>query len=147
MEIMMPILKVKKIRPGAKLPKYAHCGDSGMDLFAFDVTLINPGEVQLISTGLAFEIPYGYELQIRPRSGLSFKYPNYIANSPGTVDSGYRGEVKILIVNNTDSGWFIYQGGKIAQAVLCKVETAHVTEVEELTESKRGENGFGSTGP
>lgn len=142
-------VKVKRLHPDAIIPKYAKPGDAGFDLVAVEEVIIAPGETFLVSTGLAFEIPEGYELQIRPRSGMSAKTKLRIANAPGTIDSGYRGEVKI-IVNNIDE-WnsfaeMIAPGDRIAQGVLQRVPKARFEVVESLSESDRGEGGFGSTG-
>jgi dUTP pyrophosphatase len=139
-------IKVKKLKPEAILPQYAHPGDAGMDLFSTEKYLLKPGERCLVSTGLAFEIPFGYELQIRPRSGLALKKGISLVNTPGTLDAGYRGELGIILINHGQEDFIILPGDKIAQAVLNKFETAEIEEVSELSDTARGAGGFGSTG-
>lgn len=143
-------VKVKKLHPDAVIPKYAHEGDAGFDLVAVEDTVIEPGETKLVPLGLAFEIPQGYEIQIRPRSGLSLKTKLRQSNCVGTIDAGYRGEVKAMF-DNTDKDLYtgvikINKGDRIAQGVLNKVPQAQFIEVYELNESERGEGGFGSSG-
>ena len=137
---------MKKLKPNAIIPSYAYPGDAGMDLFSTDNYLIKPSKRLLISTGIAVEIPEGYELQIRPRSGLALKKGISIVNTPGTLDSGYRGEIGVILINHGEEDFGINEGDKIAQAVLNKIEIAEVEEVEELSETRRGSGGFGSTG-
>ena len=157
---------IKKLHPDAITPKYATEGSAGFDLTAVEDCVINEGEITLIPTGLSFEIPLGYELQIRPRSGKSLNSHFRIANSPGTIDSDYRGEVMIiaehngpieheLVMNSNTSmldlgtyndGIFIAKGERIAQAILAPITQADFVELEELSETERGEDGFGSTG-
>ena len=139
-------VKIKKLKEEAKIPEYAHYGDAGMDLFSCDDVVLKPGERKLISTGLAFEIPYGTELQIRPRSGLALKKGISIVNSPGTLDHGYRGELGVVLINHGDEDFEVKKGDKIAQAVLNKIEIAEIEEVSELSETARGDGGYGSTG-
>ena len=139
-------LKIKKLNPEAILPSYAHKGDAGMDLFSIKDYILKPGERVFIETGLAFEIEEGYEIQIRPRSGLALKYGLSIVNSPGTVDSGYRGPINIILINHGQETFTVNKGDKVAQAVLNKIEKAEIEEVSELSESQRGDGGFGSTG-
>lgn len=145
-------IKVKKLNADAVIPKYAKTGDSGFDLVATKDVSIYAGGTVLVPTGLAFEIPENYELQVRPRSGLSLRTNLRVANSPGTVDSSFRGEV-MVIMTNTSSGNFydslpivIKKGEKIAQGVICPIIKAELLEVEELSSTERGDNGFGSTG-
>ena len=138
-------VKVKKTDESAKFPKYMHKGDSGFDLASIEHITISPGEIKLIGTGLSFEIPVGFELQVRPRSGMSMKTNFRIANSPGTCDSNYRGEVKIIAENTGHRPIFIEKGDRIAQGVICPVYQAVFVE-EELEDSERGSNGFGSSG-
>lgn len=138
-------IKVNKIDESANIPKYAHKGDSGFDLASTESCTISPGETKLISTGLAFSIPEGYEMQVRPRSGMSAKSKFRVANSPGTIDSNYRGEVKIIAENTGHRPIFIEKGDRIAQGVICPVYEAVFIE-EELSETVRGKNGFGSSG-
>ena len=130
-------------------PIYAKEGDSGFDLRADESGLLKPMERKLVSTGLYFELPDGYELQIRPRSGLAYKKGITVLNSPGTVDTGYRGEIKVLLINlsNEDFNW--EKGERIAQGVISpRVSTDYggLVEVKEINKSERGEGGFGSTG-
>lgn len=166
-------MKVKRLSEDAVLPVYAKQGDSGFDLVATEDILIEPGETKLVPTGLAFEIPEGYELQVRPRSGVSAKTKLRVANAPGTVDAGFRGEVKVIIDNIAQrdvgretnhaktlagdmqwaeglriprSTYLIRKGDRIAQGVIAPVARVHFEEVSELSESERGTGGFGSTG-
>jgi dUTP pyrophosphatase len=139
-------IKIKKINSEAILPHYMHKGDAGMDLFSCENYILGPGERKLFGIGLKIEIPEGYEMQIRPKSGLTLKYGITVLNTPGTIDSSYRGEVGVILINHRDEDYEIKKGEKIAQAVINRVETAEITEVEELSDSSRGEGGFGSTG-
>jgi len=147
-------MKFKKLHPDAQLPKRATPGASGMDLVAIENTILNPGETQLIKTGLAVEIPFGFEMQIRPRSGLSLKTNLRICNAPGTLDSDYRGEICVIIQNitppdpdfSTDGRILIKKGDRIAQAVICPVIMTDPEWTDELSDTERGENGFGSSG-
>ena len=140
------ILKLKKLRSDAKLPSYAHPGDAGMDIYSSEDVLIIAGKTKIISTGLSFEIPYGFEMQIRPKSGLSLNFGLTILNSPGTLDAGYRGELKILVFNTSDKDYEVKKGQKIAQGIVSKIELVDIEEVSELSDTSRGKNGFGSTG-
>ncbi len=142
----MAKIRIKKIRDNAVTPHYEHDGDAGMDLYAVEDSSLHPGERKLIPTGLQVEVPKGYEMQIRPKSGLALKYGITVLNTPGTVDSCYRGEVEVIMLNASDRDYEIKAGEKVAQAVIAKVEKAVVEEVEELTETQRGSGGFGSTG-
>ncbi|MDA1553023.1 dUTP diphosphatase [Bacillus cereus group sp. TH243-3LC] len=142
-------VKIKRLKD-VDLPKYAKLGDSGFDLVAAEDTIIWPSETKVVLTGLAFEIPPGYELQVRPRSGMTRNTKLRVVL--GTVDSGYRGEVGVLI-DNTEipkaanmQAHVIEKGTRIAQGVIAPVETAHFEEVDELSDSERGTNGYGSTG-
>ncbi len=130
------------------LPGYASEGASGMDIRAcveFPVTL-EPGQIKLIPTGLALSIPRGYEVQIRPRSGLALKYGIGMVNGPGTIDSDYRGEIGIILINWGDETFLVRMGDRIAQMVLAKVYHADFQRVEDLDETQRGEGGFGHSG-
>jgi dUTP pyrophosphatase len=138
-------VKVKRLHPDAKLPQYAHDGDAGADLFANESVTIEPGETVVISTGLAVEIPPGFEWQIRPRSGLTVR--TKLRVQLGTIDSTYRGEVGIIVDNTAQ--WdrrHIRKGDKVAQGVIAPVIHGVFTEVDELDETSRGSRGFGSTG-
>ncbi len=139
-------IKIKKIEKDAILPHYAHEGDAGMDVYSCEDCVIKPGERKLVRTGLCFEIPKGYEIQIRPKSGLALNYGITVLNTPGTLDSGYRGELKIILFNTGKEEYKIKKGQKISQIVLSKYEEAEIEEVSELSNTRRGENGFGSTG-
>ena len=157
-------LGFKKLDPNAQLPKYAHEGDAGMDVFALEDTYLEYGTSKIVRTGIAAEIPDGYELQVRARSGLAVKGIE-VVNGPGTVDSKYRGEIGVILrfihlhtepvyangdVIGTrrppDHGYEIKKGDKIAQLVLAPVTFAEPFEVQELSETDRGTGGFGSTG-
>ena len=139
-------IKIKKIRDNAILPSYAHLGDAGMDVFSVVEKDIQPGEVALIPIGYAVEIPDGYEIQIRPKSGLALKYGITILNTPGTIDSGYRGEICAIVINHGKKIFHVAEGMKIAQMVLCKYEKICFVESSVLMESERNDGGFGSTG-
>ena len=128
------------------LPKYARDGDAGMDICAAEDTHISAFNWKAISTGLYVEIPDGYEIQIRSRSGLAFKYGVSVLNSPGTIDSGYRGEIKVILKNSDHHRYEIKKGDRIAQMVVSEFTKASLTEVAELSETERGEGGLGSTG-
>ena len=139
-------LKVKIIDKRAILPRYAHPGDAGLDLFALESTEVPPGESALIRTGLVIELPEHTEAQIRPRSGLALNHQLTLLNTPGTIDWGYRGEVKVIMINHGKKSFRVEEGMKIAQMVIKPVLTVEVVQVEELSDTKRGEGGFGSTG-
>ena len=139
-------IRIKKLYPDVETPKYQTSGAVGFDLRAVENVSIPSGETRLVGTGLAVELPHGYELQIRPRSGLALKHSITVLNSPGTVDSDYRGEIKVLLINHGKSDFQISKGDRIAQAVVNRVEIVDIVEVEELSETQRGDKGFGSTG-
>lgn len=130
------------------LPAYATEGSSGMDIRAnIDNTIVlQPMQRQIVPTGLFLEIPQGYEIQVRPRSGLALKNGITCLNSPGTVDADYRGEIKVILINLSNELQTIEHGDRIAQMVLAKVEKANLTLVQQLNETTRGEGGFGHTG-
>ena len=130
------------------LPQYATPGSAGMDLRAFlkEPVSLQPGERQLVPTGLFLQIPEGYEGQVRPRSGLALKQGITCLNSPGTVDSDYRGEIKVILVNLSNEVQVLHSGDRIAQLVIQKVEKADMVIVDRLTETVRAAGGFGSTG-
>ena len=130
------------------LPAYETSGSSGMDLRAFvtEEIELKPLERKLIPTGLFLEIPEGYEAQLRPRSGLAFKHGISLPNTPATIDSDYRGEIKIALINLSNEVFVVKNGERIAQMIIAKHEKAELIQVEELSETKRGEGGFGSTG-
>ncbi|PEU35543.1 dUTP diphosphatase [Bacillus toyonensis] len=136
-------VKIKRLKE-VELPKYAREFDAGFDLVAAEDVVIKPGETKVVPTGLAFEIPPGYELQVRPRSGISRK--TFLRVVLGTVDSGYRSEVGIIAENVGEEAYEVKHGDRIAQGVIAPVMTACFVEVDKLSESERGGNGFGSTG-
>ena len=139
-------IEVQKIKDNAIIPKYAHEGDAGVDLYSTEEYLLKPGERVLVSTGIKVAIPKGYEAQIRPKSGLALKHGISVVNTPGTIDSGYRGEVGVIAVNLGKEEYKIEKGKKVAQMVINKVEEAEFEEVDELDETSRNDGGFGSTG-
>lgn len=169
-------IPIKKIRQHADIPKYATPGSSGFDLVALETVIIEPGQTVVVRTGLGFELPPGYELQIRPRSGVTRKTKLRVANSPGTVDADYRGEVGVIIDNiaqpsssdlvswvldlngnklelplpqhfTPEKTYIIVEGDRIAQGVICQVvQNVEFEVVDELSETERGGGGFGSTG-
>ncbi len=140
------ILKTKILDPAARLPCYAHPGDAGLDLFACEAAVLEPGDYRLVRTGIAIELPPGTEAQVRPRSGLALKHGISVLNSPGTIDEGYRGEVGVVLVNHGPTPFSVAVGDKIAQMVVQPVLTVRVEAVEGLSETARNEGGFGSTG-
>jgi dUTP pyrophosphatase len=139
-------LKVKKLNKLAEIPQYQTEEAAGFDLHSVEDVVIAPNERKLIGTGLSFEIPKGYEIQIRPRSGLAYKHGITVLNSPGTIDSDYRGEIKVLLINHSNESFEIKVGERIAQAVIQEVIQVTFEEVEELNDTARGAGGFGSTG-
>ena len=139
-------VKISKIKENAITPCYAHKNDAGVDLYSTEDYVIKPGQIVLVSTGIRMAIPPGYEGQTRPKSGLALNHGISICNSPGTIDSGYRGEVRIIAINHGNKEFKIEKETKIAQMVFNKIETAEFEEVEELDNTTRGQNGFGSTG-
>ncbi len=137
-------IKIKKLHPDAKIPQYAHAGDAGVDLFTVEPFELEPGERKSIPLGIAMEIPDGYVGLIWDKSGLSHKYG--IKSFGGVVDSGYRGEIHAGVMNLSDKFFSFEKGHKIAQMLIQKVERAEFKEVDELSESVRGEGRFGSSG-
>ena len=144
---MIKIL-IKRLSKEISLPKYETTGSSGMDLAANIVDNINvdPRNTAIIPTGLALSIPKGFEIQIRPRSGLAAKQKISVLNTPGTIDSDYRGEIKVILINLGQKSFKVEKGLRIAQMVVCPVVQAQIKEVEDLNETERGKGGFGSTG-
>ncbi|MHA1390318.1 MAG: dUTP diphosphatase, partial [Candidatus Thorarchaeota archaeon] len=130
----------------AKIPKIAKAGDVAFDLYSVIDYEIKPGERYAVPTGIAVEIPVGYEGQVRPRSGLALKEGLTVLNTPGTIDSGYRGEVKTIIINQGDTAFKISKGMRISQLAIRPVPEVSFIEVDELSDTDRGEGGFGSTG-
>ena len=139
-------LKVKKLNPAAVMPSYARDGDAGLDLFALNPSVIEPGRSALVPTGIAIELPPGTEAQVRPRSGLALKHAITVLNTPGTVDEGYRGEVGVILINHGQTAFAVEAGMKIAQMVVSPRVQVSVVEVAELSDTQRGAGGFGSTG-
>lgn len=131
---------------GLPLPAYATDGAAGMDVVSAEDVTIAPGARHAVATGLSMAIPQGYEIQVRPRSGLAFKHGITVPNTPGTIDSDYRGELKVLLINHGDQAFAIARGDRVAQLVLAPVTQAQWDEVDELDSTQRGEGGFGSTG-
>ena len=144
---MVKIL-IKRFDKKIKLPTYETSGSSGMDLVAFtkEKIVIKPYKTKLIPTGISVAIPKNYEIQIRPRSGLAAKKTVSVLNTPGTIDSDYRGELKIILINLGKKNFVVRSGDRIAQMVLCPVIKAKFKEVKNLTKTIRGKGGFGSTG-
>lgn len=148
---MIAKVQVKKLNPKAFVPLYANPGDAGCDVCACldEPLILSPGERVLVPTGLAFAIQEGFECQVRSRSGLAAKHGIVVLNSPGTIDSGYRGEVGVILYNtNPKYNWdfVIKHGDRIAQLVFAPVVRAHFVPADELPDSQRGSGGFGSTG-
>ena len=138
-------IKFQKLHPDAQIPSYAHIGDAGADVYAVTEVTVAPQKRAAIPTGLAVDIPIGYEIQVRPKSGLALKHGITVLNSPGTVDAGYRGEIQVIVINLGDEAYTFTKGQKIAQLVLKPVLQANYVEGE-LGTSDRGVGGFGSTG-
>ncbi len=144
----MTKILIKRLNKKATIPRYETPGSSGMDLSACieeDIE-IQPRDKALVPTGLSIAIPKGFEVQIRPRSGLAVKKSISVLNTPGTIDSDYRGEIKVILVNLGSEKFIVERNSRIAQMVVCPVIQAKFEEVEELSETSRGEGGFGSTG-
>ncbi|OUZ38755.1 deoxyuridine 5'-triphosphate nucleotidohydrolase [Solibacillus kalamii] len=139
-------LKIKKTHPNAVLPKQAREGDAGMDLSAVEERVLLPGEYGLIKTGLQIELPEGTEAQVRPRSGLALKHGITVLNSPGTIDAGYRGEIGVILINHGKEPFTIEKGMRIAQLVIQYVLQVFIEETDKLSDTERGDKGFGSSG-
>ena len=139
------IIKFKKLKESARMPLHANYGDAGSDLFASEDFELPAQSVGAVPTAIAVEIPYGLVGYINPRSGLAMKGVT-VMNAPGTIDSGYRGEIKVILANHTDQSYNIKAGDKIAQIVIHRFDTVDFEQVLELSDSARGEGGFGSTG-
>ena len=144
---MVKIL-VKKFDKNIKLPTYKTSGSSGMDLVAYikNKITINPGKTAMIPTGIAVAVPKNYEIQIRPRSGLAAKKSISVLNTPGTIDSDYRGEIKIILINLSKKSFVVKSGDRVAQMILCPVAKGKLREVKNLPKPVRDKGGFGSTG-
>ncbi len=139
-------VKLKLLSTLAKQPKYQTSGAAGMDVCSVKNMVIAPGDRAVVPTGLSFEIPVDYEIQVRPRSGLALKQGITVLNSPGTIDSDYRGELGVILMNSGKDGFVIEVGDRIAQIVLCPVVKIEFKIVDELVDTDRGSGGFGSTG-
>ena len=139
-------LKFKRIHPDAVLPAYAHPSDAGMDVRSVEELAIAPGKRALVRTGLVMMLPQFYEAQVRPRSGLALKHGITVLNTPGTIDSGYRGEVGVVLINLGQEEFKVAKGDKIAQLVIAPVTQPEIAEAFDVDETDRGEGGFGSTG-
>ncbi|MCF6474546.1 dUTP diphosphatase [Nonomuraea sp. MG754425] len=138
---------IQRLDPELPIPSYAHPGDAGADLYAAEDVKLMPGERAVVGTGLAIALPEGYAAFVHPRSGLAAKHGVTLVNAPGTVDAGYRGEIRVTVIN-TDRGepFLLRRGDRVAQLVIQQVERAAFVAVERLPESVRGTGGFGSTG-
>ncbi|MEK5103794.1 dUTP diphosphatase [Cytobacillus sp. FSL M8-0252] len=143
---MTNILNIKLIRNDAKMPYRANEGDAGLDLFSVEDVIIPSGQSALISTGIQMELPKGTEAQVRPRSGLALKHSVTVLNSPGTIDEGYRGEVKIILINHGKEEFRVEKHMRIAQMVIAPVFQVELAQVSDLTQSERNSGGFGSSG-
>lgn len=141
-------VRVKRLNHGAglPLPDYASTGAAGMDICAAESLVLRAGRRHAVATGFAFAIPDGYEVQVRPRSGLALKHGITCLNTPGTIDCDYRGEVKVILANLGEEDFQITKGDRIAQLVVAPVTHAAMVEVDEIDETARGAGGFGSTG-
>ena len=140
-------MKIRRLHPDANLPRYAHgpAEDAGLDLCAVAAATLLPGAPALVPTGLAIELPAGYEAQIRPRSGLALRHAITLPNSPGTIDPAYRGEIGVIMLNLGSAPYQVAKGDRIAQIVIARYEAVEWTEAE-LSGTARGEGGFGSSG-
>ena len=139
-------IKVKRLSADAQIPKAAKPGDVAFDLYSVENVLLKPGERHAVKTGIALEIPIGFEAQIRPRSGLALRNGLTTLNTPGTIDSGYRGEVRVILINHGHEDFEVTVGMRVAQMAIRRVPDVEFVEVEELNDSERGADGFGSTG-
>ena len=147
-EIHIKIKRINKDFDDIELPSYATSGSSGMDIRAAvkEDMIVRHGKIILVPTNLSVEIPHGYEIQVRPRSGLAIKHGIGVLNSPGTIDADYRGEIKIILFNFSKEDFKISRGDRIAQIILSKVYLAKFIQTNDLADSSRGEGGFGHTG-
>ena len=142
----MYTLKVKKLHEVAIIPNFAHKGDAGMDLYSIEKVIIPKNETRLIKTGISIELPHMTEAQVRPRSGLALKHSITVLNSPGTIDEGYRGEIGVILINHGKEDFVVEKHMKIAQMVIKPIYEIHIEEVKDLSDTERGNGGFGSTG-
>ena len=139
-------IKFVKLREGAHIPQKAHEDDAGFDLYASEDFLLKAHGFGCVPTAVSIELPLGTEAQVRPRSGLAARHGVTVLNAPGTIDAGYRGEVKVILINHGDADFEITAGMRIAQLVISSVISAEFIEVSSLEDSDRGEGGFGSSG-
>ena len=140
-------ISIKRLDPELPLPSYAHPGDAGADLYSAEDLTLDPGERALVATGIALALPEGHVALVHPRSGLAARHGISVVNAPGTIDAGYRGEVKVCLVNTDPREPFaVRRGDRIAQLVIQRFETAAFVETEDLPDSARGAGGYGSTG-
>lgn len=137
---------LRKTDDSARVPAFAHEGDSGLDIYSLEATELKPLERKLVRTGISIEMPQGMEAQVRPKSGLALEHGITLLNTPGTIDSSYRGEIKVLMVNLGEKVYRIEKNKKIAQIVFARVEKPIIVEVKELSDTTRKDGGFGSTG-
>ena len=142
----MTKILIKRLSKEVSLPKYETSGSSGMDLASNTNTNIDPGKTAIVPTGLSVAIPIGFEIQIRPRSGLAAKNNITVLNTPGTIDADYRGELKVILINLSKKTFVIEKGLRVAQMIVCPVIQATLEEVDELDNTIRGKGGFGSIG-
>jgi dUTP pyrophosphatase len=140
-------ISIQRLHPSAILPQYAHgpTEDAGMDLHAVESVTLEPGQPGLVRTGIAIELPPGYEAQVRPRSGLALKHGITMPNAPATIDPGYRGEIRVILLNLGTEAYTVHLGDRIAQMVVARYESVEWIEGE-LAQSRRGAGGFGSSG-
>ena len=136
---------IRRLRPDARIPDQAYNGDAGVDLSACEHVVVRPGERAVVPTGLAVEIPSGYAGFVQPRSGLAERHGIGIVNSPGLIDSGYRGEIRVILLNTGGDAFSVEPGMRVAQLVVAPVAKVRLVEVDELASSERGTRGFGST--
>lgn len=139
-------ISIKKLRDGATLPEYKSDGAAGFDLAAAESVRVPAYGTSMVPTGLAFAIPIGYEMQIRPRSGVALNTPLIVKNAPGTIDSDYRGEVQVIVYNLSNTPFFIEKGMRIAQGVIAPVASVDIMVVDNISSTSRGDRGFGSSG-
>ena len=144
-----PLIKVKLLDPSIELPQYETASSAGMDIRAYlpdGAEIISPQQTKVIGTGLFFEIPQGYEVQVRPRSGLAAKNGITVLNTPGTIDADYRGEIKVILINHSNKEFKIEHQMRIAQIVVAEFQKTNLEIVTDLSSTTRGSGGFGSTG-
>jgi len=139
------VVKFKKLTETARVPEYAHPTDSGMDLFSDEEILIPAGKRVLVHTGVALALPKNTEGQVRSKSGLALNFGLQVLNSPGTIDTNYRGEICVIVLNTSDTDYEVKKGQKIAQLVVCPFYSCQTEVVDDLDETDRGDGGFGST--